>query len=120
MTDKAYYAKNREAILARQRERWANDLEYREKFKARATNFRAKRKAFIAFQKAKPCMDCGNSYPTECMDFDHRDGNNKSFNVSNSTHLSEEVLLEEIAKCDLVCANCHRIRTRKRINGVQI
>ena len=114
MTDKAYYARNREEILARQRERWASDTEYREKFRTRANTFRAKRKAFIAFHKAKPCMDCGGTFPTECMDFDHRDGLDKSFNVSNSTHLSEEVLLEEIAKCDVVCANCHRTRTKNR------
>jgi hypothetical protein len=50
------------------------------------------------------------------MDFDHREGELKTDNVANlvaSPH-SMKKLLEEIAKCDLVCANCHRIRTHAR------
>lgn len=64
--------------------------------------------------KNKPCMDCGNSYPPECMDFDHT-SDNKEFNVSKRRRASKRKILEEIAKCELVCANCHRIRTKHRI-----
>ena len=46
------------------------------------------------------------------MDFDHlRD---KKFNISNSMGMPEAALLAEIAKCEVVCSNCHRIRTEKR------
>lgn len=52
------------------------------------------------------------------MDFDHRDPATKTKAVSQliSECRSMDIILEEIAKCDLVCANCHRIRTwaRKR------
>ena len=65
--------------------------------------------------KLKPCLDCGGKFPPVCMDFDHRPGQVKLGNVSSiRTRWSMERVLAEIAKCDLVCANCHRIRTRAR------
>lgn len=63
--------------------------------------------------KSKPCLDCGGTFPPVCMDFDHRDPADKSGPVAS--FLNDPVALRaEIAKCDLVCANCHRIRTAKR------
>jgi hypothetical protein len=60
--------------------------------------------------KDKPCMDCGQSFPTECMDFDHR--LNKLFNIGQSLARYGLLTIEnEIAKCDVVCACCHRIRS---------
>jgi hypothetical protein len=44
------------------------------------------------------------------MDFDHRPGTVKLFHIGKNTH-SEDAVLAEIAKCDVVCANCHRVRT---------
>jgi hypothetical protein len=65
----------------------------------------------------KPCLDCGNQFPPECMDFDHKDPKKKLFTISNAvvtrSHSWEEVAAE-IAKCRLICANCHRIRTAKQ------
>lgn len=64
--------------------------------------------------KSKPCTDCGHAFPPECMDFDHVKGKKI---IKISTHRMYhrwETLLKEIAKCELVCANCHRIRTKKR------
>lgn len=63
--------------------------------------------------KDKPCTDCGNKFPPECMDFDHMPGADKLTDVGQLT-LNPKRMLAEIAKCELVCANCHRIRTRKR------
>ena len=71
------------------------------------------RLALDAF-KTGPCGDCGQTFPPECMDFDHREGEVKSFDIGKSPGRAPEVLRAEIAKCDLVCANCHRIRTRAR------
>ena len=49
------------------------------------------------------------------MDFDHREGEVKTAHVSQMVKLmSVPKLHEEIEKCDVVCANCHRIRTFKR------
>ena len=62
-----------------------------------------------------PCMDCGIDYPSYVMDFDHRPGTIKLNAVSAIRRFSSEIkLLEEIVKCDLVCANCHRHRTWMR------
>lgn len=65
--------------------------------------------------KAVPCMDCGNRFPPECMDFDHRDPAEKLFSVADKIGaLGLEKLLQEIKKCDTVCSDCHRIRTKKQ------
>ena len=58
------------------------------------------------------CMDCEIDYPHFMLDFDHREGVDKITNVSNvSLFSSLQKMLDEIAKCDIVCANCHRLRT---------
>lgn len=61
-----------------------------------------------------PCMDCKKSYPYYVMDFDHVRGR-KQKNVSELiVTLSKKKIDEEIAKCEIVCSNCHRSRTHKR------
>lgn len=65
-------------------------------------------------QQAKdvPCNDCGIKYPYYVMDFDHRIPSQKSFTIaSNISKYSLDQIKNEISKCDIVCANCHRIRT---------
>lgn len=59
--------------------------------------------------KAKPCADCGVSYPYYVMDFDHRE--DKAFNIGAGRGRSLSSLEAEVAKCDVVCSNCHRERT---------
>ena len=73
----------------------------------------------IARFKDVPCMDCNVIYPWHVMDFDHRLDEQKSFTIARkgSRKATPERIAEvmkEIAKCDLVCANCHRDRTYKR------
>ena len=63
--------------------------------------------------KAAPCGDCGMSFPPEAMDFDHI-GTDKTMNVSAMWSYSREKVLEDMSKCELVCANCHRVRTMSR------
>lgn len=75
---------------------------------------RAMKREFVRNLKSKPCTECGHTFPPECMDFDHRPGEKKLRAVSKMFTLSLERILEEVAKCDLVCANCHRIRTYRR------
>jgi hypothetical protein len=57
------------------------------------------------------CVDCGYNEHAEALDFDHVNGD-KVCDVSKCT--SEMQLLAEIAKCEVVCANCHRVRTAAR------
>jgi transcription elongation factor Elf1 len=70
-----------------------------------------KKSLYIKEQKNKPCMDCGISYPYYVMDFDHRNPSEKSGNLARMGASPFEEIIAEIAKCDLVCANCHRERT---------
>ena len=63
-------------------------------------------------KEASPCVDCKNYYHYYVMDYDHRDETTKKEDVSSvANQLSLKMVKEEIAKCDLVCANCHRERT---------
>lgn len=59
-------------------------------------------------------MDCGKFYPYYVMDLDHREGEVKILSVSKMDTYSWEKVKAELKKCDLVCANCHRIRTFNR------
>lgn len=69
------------------------------------------------YKETHPCVDCGDCFPYYVMDFDHL--NDKSFAVSayrKKTNSLERVK-EEIAKCELVCSNCHRVRSFKRLEA---
>jgi hypothetical protein len=75
----------------------------------------AKRK-LVDTLKNVPCKECGQRFPPVCMDFHHRRPKEKRFNVSQgfSNHTIEE-LIDEIRKCDVVCANCHRLKRIKEV-----
>lgn len=76
--------------------------------------WRAKRQGMVAAIKARAgCSDCGASDP-RVLDFDHRPGTEKRGLVQALARgASWEVVLAEIAKCDVRCANCHRLLTRR-------
>jgi len=57
------------------------------------------------------CIDCGYRKYLVALDFDHRDPSQKLRPVSGLLNSAWEVIQEEIDKCDVRCANCHRIRT---------
>ena len=64
------------------------------------------------------CMDCGYAENAVALDFDHLPGCDKKFNISQSiVNHSWESVLAEIAKCEIVCSNCHRIREWERRNA---
>jgi len=72
--------------------------------------------AFYEWMQDKFCVDCGNN-DVRVLEFDHLDRSNKSFNISTKVaDLSFESLMEEIEKCEIVCANCHKIRTANEFN----
>lgn len=71
--------------------------------------------ALICKAKSVPCIDCKQSFHPVCMDFDHVKGQ-KLFTIgscSNGNNSIEKILVE-MAKCEVVCSNCHRVRTRNR------
>jgi hypothetical protein len=86
-------------------------------FIQRADQFHAALRTFMRAAKAKPCADCGRLFPYYVMEFDHRDGETKCFNIADAMgphRVGKKRLLAEMAKCDVVCANCHRERTHQR------
>lgn len=74
----------------------------------------ANNKILVAdYLKIHPCIDCGESDPV-VLDFDHRDPESKRASISQLVymmHSSRDILLTEIEKCDVRCANCHRRKT---------
>jgi hypothetical protein len=75
------------------------------------------RRQFIQQFKDKPCMDCGQKFPSCAMDFDHVRGE-KLFSLNCSISRTIPSILAEMEKCELVCANCHRIRTYTRLQNI--
>jgi len=67
------------------------------------------------YKESIGCTDCGERYPYYMLDLDHID-NNKSFTVSSYRSHTQDIekIKAEIDKCEVVCANCHRMRTYKR------
>lgn len=68
----------------------------------------------VSLKQSRPCTDCGKTYPPQAMQWDHLPGSPKVGDVSALMRLTRAELLEEIAKCELVCVNCHTMRTVRR------
>lgn len=73
------------------------------------------KKRLTEFKQSKGCADCGESNPI-VLDFDHL--KDKKYNVSRMIHdgFSWKAISKEMEKCEVVCANCHRIRTYNRLS----
>ena len=77
------------------------------------------RKLVIQLKTGRKCLDCQVLYPHYMLEFDHRPGEIKLGNIQSIAREGNiPKLLDEIAKCDLVCSNCHRHRTYMRTAGV--
>lgn len=67
------------------------------------------RKWWRELKATKQCLTCGEDAP-ECLQFHHRNPSEKEVNLSTvvtNGQWSKERILEEVAKCDVLCANCH-------------
>lgn len=119
-----YYYKNRDKNLERNRERY-NNLTEEQKEERRATRkqwerdnraeINAKRKErkeqhkkHLIDMMGGKCSGCGT---TENLQFDHLDRTTKSFNISRNLAAKIEKLEEEAKKCQLLCKDCHQIKT---------
>lgn len=84
-------------------------------YKNNRNSYRTRNKRYIfEYLKTHHCVSCGESDPV-VLEFDHRDPTKKEFNISSSPsrRVSLKKLQEEIDKCDVLCANCHRRKTAK-------
>lgn len=100
--------KQREAIRKHYREN-------REKYIEKAQNKRRQLRAWVySLKENTPCADCHKYFPYYVMDFDHIE--NKMTIVSKVINSGSWTKTKaEIAKCEIVCANCHRMRTYRRL-----
>jgi hypothetical protein len=85
----------------------------RDKLRAKYNRYNRARQAFINSYKDRPCQDCGTRFPLVAMQFDHVRGK-KMFNLSQFGMRSFARITAEIEKCEVVCANCHAVRTHRR------
>lgn len=104
INSKTYYNKNKEEHIKKVRIITA---------KTRKEN----QKKLFEYYSTHPCIDCGNQNPI-VLELDHRDGVDKFKNISKliANAYSWDRIEEEILKCDVRCANCHRIRTAKQLD----
>lgn len=98
---------------------WTNGKQYRRNIcmdcywhKVKKVRRDSNAKWFQAYKATLSCKVCGNS-DHRVLDFHHLDRNAKEFNISNAviTGIGRKRIIEEIAKCECLCANCHRICT---------
>ena len=80
--------------------------------------YKERAREFVAALKHGPCMDCGGRYHPWQMQFDHARGHKVRDVSAMAGRNSLEAIRVEIAKCDLVCANCHADRTYRRLKGL--
>lgn len=68
--------------------------------------------SFRQYKEKSGCFDCGEQYPHYILEFDHIDGSKKIDNVYRVLKkYGEQKAWEEVKKCQVVCANCHKRRT---------
>lgn len=91
---------------------YRNNKSRKKQIRKQAEKSRHKHDLIILEYKKYGCVDCGEKNPI-VLDFDHI-SNDKIENISRLRGGSLQKLLEEIGKCEVVCANCHRIRTHTR------
>lgn len=90
-------------------------LKNAERLRGKASLLREEKFEMVLSAKTSPCVDCGRQFPAVAMDFDHVRGEKRhSISKLMVDRYSPQALAEELRKCDLVCACCHRLRTAKR------
>ena len=73
----------------------------------------------VGLKAGQACTDCNRVFPPAAMQWDHLPGTAKIADVSGLRDRPREAILAEIAKCELVCVNCHTIRTARRAGWAQ-
>ena len=96
----------------------SNTQYYRDKAKYHTRRYEKIAKTTIyEIKLGNPCVTCGESDP-RVLDFDHIDPSQKSHNVANMVKSGHSVksILDEVSKCQILCANCHRRKTARHFS----
>jgi hypothetical protein len=73
------------------------------------------RAVYNRIKQERGCDRCGYNEHYSALEWDHRDGENKRFGLGMAVGLySWQAVVAEMEKCDLLCANCHRLITESR------
>lgn len=77
----------------------------------------AKKDYVLRYMMDNGCEECGERHPA-CLEFDHIDQSTKRDTVTRMLHTnySLDTVKEEMAKCRLLCSNCHRKRTMVQLD----
>ena len=104
------------APCRREYDRWYYKLRGRAVRSGRKQARRAAGREWLdSLKSGVPCKDCGEVLPEFVMHWDHLPGHDKVAAASRlAREKSRELVLAELAKCELVCGNCHAIRTSER------
>ncbi len=89
---------------------------YRERARLRKVRIKSLRqKQLYDFLEDKFCKICGNN-DIRVLEFDHINPESKKFGIARAVNdgYAWELILEEVKKCRILCANCHRIRTAEQ------
>jgi len=99
----------------------ANKERYVDQARERKQLLNRVRTAYLLdFFSSNPCADCGESDPV-VLEFDHLDAMSKRFAIGNAlAYRSWKAIREEMDKCEVVCANCHRRRTARRRGSMRV
>jgi hypothetical protein len=108
------YKNKADQAAAQARWYYTHRVAQRERVRKNNARYRVEHRRLIRALKSKPCKDCRKKYPYYVMDFDHVRGRKVANVGSMSGGWSKRAVMKEIAKCEVVCANCHRKRTHRR------
>lgn len=102
-------------IIRRQKWRANPDGPEPDETAPRARQYAERREYINALKMKRGCIDCGYNKHSAALEFDHREGETKAFaTFSSNLCRAWSVILAEIEKCDVRCANCHAIVTAER------
>lgn len=73
-----------------------------------------KRSVLARYKTVKGCVDCGYRGHHSALEFDHLPEFEKNRTVASMMYSSWDVIKAELAKCEILCSNCHSIRTYTR------
>lgn len=99
-----HYMENKDRILKTHKNRFKYGL---------SVHYR--NQELVKTYKNRPCVDCNILYPFYVTDLDHTDWKEKKFNLSKAGSRSVESIVNELNKCEVRCANCHRDKTYKEL-----